>query len=292
MGLKSERVVVVTGASRGVGKGVALALAASGTTVYVTGRSRQEGQTSPLPGTIDQTAHEITARGGKGIAVACDHRDDKQIAELVEQVITEQGRLDILVNNVFHVPDDILVWKPFWERPLDSHWQSMIELGLRAHYVAAYFAAPHMIAARSGLIVNISSPGARAYLHSVIYGIGKAGTDKMVHDMGKELREYDVCATALWPGIVKTERLMPAVESGELPPDYEALKPGMEMPEFSGRLIDAIASQDDYMRFTGRSYWNSELAMELGVKDADGAQPTSYAPFLGETIAPPDAMIK
>ena len=292
MGLKSERVVIVTGASRGVGKGIALALGASGATVYVTGRARQEGQTTSLPGTIDRTADEVTARGGKGIAAFCDHGDDEQICELIQRVISEQGRLDILVNNVFQVPDDLLEWKPFWERPVNAHWDAMIGIGLRAHYVAAYHAAPHMVAARSGLIVNISSPGARAYLHSAIYGIGKAGTDKMIHDIGKELRDYDVCAVALWPGIVKTERLQPAIDADELSPEYEALKPGMETPEFSGRLIDAIASKDDYMQFAGRSYWNSELGIELGVNDADGSQPESYAPFLGEALQPPEAMIK
>lgn len=292
MALKSDRVVLVTGASRGVGKGTALALGASGATVYVSGRSRNEGETSALPGTIDATAAEINQRGGKGIAVACDHTDDDQIKALIEQVISEQGRIDILVNNVYRVPDDILDWKPFWQRPLDDHWQAMIDLGLRAHYVAAYHAAPHMVKAGSGLIVNISSPGARCYLHSVIYGLGKAAKDKMMHDMGKELREHNVAAIALWPGIVKTERLAPAIAADALPAEYEPLKPGMESPEFPGRIIDAIASLDNYMDYSGRSWWNSELGVELAVKDIDGAQPMSYAPFMGEPGVPPEAMVK
>ncbi len=292
MGLKSDRIVLVTGASRGVGKGTALALGATGAKVYVSGRSRNEGQTSALPGTIDATAEEINQRGGTGIPVACDHTDDQQIKSLIAQVIEQEGRIDILVNNVYRVPDDILEWKPFWERPLEDHWEAMIDLGLRAHYVAAFHAAPHMIKAGTGMIVNISSPGARCYLHSTIYGIGKAGTDKMMHDMGKELREYNVAALALWPGIVKTERLAPAIEADALPPEYDALKPGMESPEFPGRIIDAIAQQDNYMDYSGCSWWNSELGQKLGVKDIDGAQPMSYAPFMGEPITPPEAMVK
>lgn len=292
MALKTDRVVLVTGASRGVGKGTAVALGATGATVYVSGRSRNEGQTSALPGTIDATAEEINQRGGTGIAVACDHNDDAQIKALIDKVISEQGRIDILVNNVYRVPDDMLEWKPFWQRPLEDHWQAMIDLGLRAHYVAAFHAAPHMVEAGSGMIVNISSPGARAYLHSVIYGLGKAAKDKMMHDMGKELREYNVAALALWPGIVKTERLAPAIEADALPEDYEPLKPGMESPEFPGRIIDAIASLDNYMDYSGQSWWNSELGTALGVKDIDGAQPMSYAPFMGEPGTPPDAMVK
>jgi NAD(P)-dependent dehydrogenase (short-subunit alcohol dehydrogenase family) len=292
MSLKSNRVVLVTGASRGVGKGTALALGATGATVYVSGRSRKEGQTGALPGTIDATAAEITERGGKGIAVACDHSDDKQIEALIDHIIQEQGHLGILVNNVYQVPNDMLEWKPFWERPLDEHWQQMIDLGLRAHYVAAYHAAPHMIKAGSGMIVNISSPGARCYLHSVIYGLGKAAKDKMMHDMGKELREHNVAALAIWPGIVKTERLAPAIEADALPEEYEPLKPGMESPEFPGRIIDAIASLDNFMDYSGRSWWNSELGLALDVQDIDGAQPMSYAPFMGEPGIPPEAMVK
>lgn len=292
MSLKHDRVVLVTGASRGVGKGTALALGATGATVYVSGRSRSEGQTSALPGTIDATAEEINQRGGQGIAVECDHTDDQQIQQLVSGIIAEHGRIDILVNNVYRVPDDMLEWKPFWERPLDDHWQAMIDLGLRAHYVAAFHAAPHMVKANSGMIVNISSPGARAYLHSVIYGLGKAAKDKMMHDMGKELRPYNVAALALWPGIVKTERLAPAIKADALPPEYEALKPGMESPEYPGRIIDAIANLDNYMDYSGQSWWNSELGQSLDVQDIDGAQPMSYAPFMGEPGTPPEAMIK
>ena len=292
MNAKPKRIVLVTGASRGVGKGTALALSGSDTITYISARSRREGQLSPLPGTLDKTAEEINARGGECVAVECDHADDAQIAALIEQIIEQQGRLDILINNVYQVPDDLLEWKPFWERPVDAHWDAMINIGMRAHYVAAYHAAPHMVRQKSGMIVNISSPAARAYIHSVIYGLGKAATDKMMHDMAKELREYNVAAFALWPGIVKTERLQPAIDADVLPEEYQALKAGMESPEFTGRIVNAISESGSAMQYSGKSWWNSQLAEKLNVFDLDGTQPQSYAPFMGEPAEPPDAMIK
>ena len=292
MNRDNKRVVIVTGGSRGVGKGTALALSNSSTITYITGRSRFEGQTTQLPGTLDSTAAEINNLGGHCEIVECDHSRDDQIKQLIERVIDEQGKVDILVNNVYQVPDDLLEWKPFWERPIDEHWDSMIKVGMRSHYVSSVYTAPHMVEARSGMIVNISSPAARAYIHSVIYGIGKAGTDKMVQDMSKELAEYQVAAFGLWPGIVKTERLLPAIEADALPPEYEPLKSGMESAQLSGRIIDAIDSQKTAMNYSGRSWWNSALCKDMDVRDIDGTQPDSYAAFMGEPIEPAEAMIK
>lgn len=287
-----KRIVLVTGATRGVGKGTALALSDANTICYITGRSKQEGQTSLLPGTLDKTADEIEARGGHCVPVACDHCDDKQIESLIQQISAEQGQLDMLVNSVYQVPDDLLEWKPFWQRPINAHWDAMIGIGMRAHYVAAVHAAPIMVEQGSGMIVTISSPAARAYIHSVIYGLGKAAKDKMMHDMAKELREHQVAAFALWPGIVKTERLQPAIDAGALPAEYEPLKSGMESPEFSGRILDAIQCRGLALDYTGRSWWNAELAKQLGIADIDGSQPESYAAFMGEPGVPPEAMIK
>lgn len=292
MNKNKKRIVLVSGASRGVGKGTALALSNPDTITYITGRSLVEGQTTQLPGTLAATENQINQRGGKAISVACDHSDDSQVRRLVDQIIAEQGKLDVLVNNVYQVPDDLLEWKPFWERPVDSHWQAMIDLGVRSHYVLSHAVAPHMVKAKSGVIVNISSPAARAYIHSVIYGVGKAAKDKMMHDMGKELKEHNVAAFALWPGIVKTERLLPALEAGELPPDYEPLLSGMESAEFSGRIIDAIYKSGNAMDYSAQSWWNSAVAQQLDVFDIDGTQPDSYAPFMGEPQTPPEAMIK
>ena len=290
--MSKARVVLVTGASRGVGKGTALALASTGTELYISGRSTKEGETTPLPGNLLHTAELVTARGAHCHPVVCDHADDAQIEQLIRGIEEKHGHIDILVNNVFQVPDDIAEWQPFWERPLDVHWSAMIDVGLRAHYVAAHYAAGAMVKAGTGMIVNISSPGARNYLHSVIYGLGKAATDKMAQDMAKELQEHNVAAFSLWPGIVKTERLQPLIDAGELPENYQALEPGMESAEFTGRIIDKIYCDGSAMRFTGKSWWNQWLAETLNVKDIDGKLPAPYAPMLGEPAAPGEAMIK
>lgn len=287
MGVLDGKVALVTGASRGVGKGVALALGAEGATVYVTGRSRTEGD-APLPGTIDKTVEEIAARGGTAIAVPCDHRNDDEIASVVASIINDQGKIDILVNNVFAVPDDLIEPKPFWERPL-SHWDDMIDLGLRAHYVAAHAVAPHMVKAAGGLIVNISSPGARCYIHSAIYGIGKAGADKMAADMAKELREHGVAALSLWLGIVKTERTNLALDAA--PEAYAPLMDGLESPEYPGRIIAALYQAGQVMDRSGQAWYTSELGAELNVEDIDGRIPASYREMLGGPAEPNPAMI-
>lgn len=288
MSLTDKPVIVVTGASRGVGKGCAIALGEKmGATVYVTGRSQQDGD-APLPGTIHATADEVTKRGGTGIAMACDHRDDDQVRALFDRVIADQGRIDILVNNVFAVPDDLIEQKPFWDRPM-SHWSDMIDLGLRAHYLASACAAPHMVAQKEGLIVNISSPGARCYIHSAIYGIGKAGADKMAQDMAKELRPHNVAALSLWLGIVMTERTQEAMKAA--PEAYEALEPGLETPEYPGRIIAALAADPDLMTRSGQAWYTAELGAEYGIEDANGRIPASYRPMLGGPAEPSAAMI-
>ena len=181
-------VCVVTGASRGVGRGVALALGAAGATVYVTGRSVKEGD-SPLPGTVGQTAADVTAAGGTGFAVACDHGDDAQVAALFERVRREHGRLDILVNCAIAIPDALTVPGPFWQKPLKM--TELLDVGLRSTYVASHCAAGLLIAAR-GLVVNISSAGSRCYMHGPAYGAGKAGTDKMSFDMAHDFKPAGV----------------------------------------------------------------------------------------------------
>jgi NAD(P)-dependent dehydrogenase (short-subunit alcohol dehydrogenase family) len=158
MGLVSDRVILVTGASRGIGRGIASALAAPGTTIFVTGRTTKTG-TAPLPGTIGETAAEIGKRGGRGIAVACDHRDDAQVQLLFERIDREAGHLDLLVNNVTLIPDELVMPGPFWEKPLAM--QALLDVGLRSHYVASWHAAQRMVPRKSGLIAMISSPGAR-----------------------------------------------------------------------------------------------------------------------------------
>jgi dehydrogenase/reductase SDR family protein 1 len=259
------QIAIVTGASRGVGKGIALGLGEAGATVYVTGRSVERGA---LPGTIGETAAEVTALGGRGIAVACDHGIDVEVAALFDRVRAEQsGRLDILVNNAFAVPEGKLV-APFWELPIEQ-WDVMHRVGLRSHYVAAWHAAKTMIGQQRGLVVNVSSFGAKIQAVNVAYGVGKAGVDRMTRDMGRELKPHGVTVISLWPGIVKTERLL-------LDADRIGLDPtNGESPLLSGRAVAAIAADPAMLTKTGQPQIVAELAVEYGFTEADGTVPKS-----------------
>ncbi len=174
MGELSGKVAIVTGASRGIGKGIALALGEAGATVYVTGRTVSAGE-HPLPGTVGETAREVSNRGGRGIAVQVDHGDDTQVAALFDQVKREQGRLDILVNNAFALPDDLTEAKGFWEKPL-SNWE-MIDVGVRSNFVAAWHAAQIMVPQNSGLIVAISGYTGVAYTYGVTVSLARLDPD-------------------------------------------------------------------------------------------------------------------
>jgi dehydrogenase/reductase SDR family protein 1 len=257
-------IAIVTGASRGVGNGIALGLGEAGATVYVTGRSIERG---PLPGTVGETADAVTALGGRGIAVRCDHAIDADVEALFARVHAEQGRLDVLVNNAFAVPDGKLI-APFWEQPI-AFWDTMHTVGLRSHYVASVFAAKRMVEAKRGLIVNVSSFGAKIYAVNVAYGAGKAGVDRLSRDMGRELAPFGVTAVSLWPGIVKTERLL--LEPERL--GFDTSKG--ESAQFSGRAVAALAADPDRLTKTGQALVVAELAREYGFTDTDGTQPPS-----------------
>jgi NAD(P)-dependent dehydrogenase (short-subunit alcohol dehydrogenase family) len=268
------KVAVVTGASRGVGRGVALALGEQGATVYITGRTAKEGE-HHLPGTVFSTAKEVDARGGKGIPVVCDHRDDAAVEALFERVGSERGRLDLLVNNAFIVHPDLVRRGNFWEKPL-SMWD-MVDVGLRSHYVASVFAARIMVEQRSGLIVNTSSPGGGRYSMAVAYGVGKAGVDRLAIDMAHELRPYNVAALSLWLGLVTTEGTRAIF--ARHPERLEAAP--TESAQFTGRIIAALLADPGIMRRTGRVYIGAELAREYGVTDIDGSSPISRRAELG-----------
>ena len=259
-----DTVAIVTGASRGVGKGIALGLGEAGATVYVTGRTVEPG---PIPGTLGETVAEIDALGGRGIAVRCDHAVDADVERLFAQVQAEHGRLDVLVNNAFAIPDG-RIRGPFWELPIEQ-WDLVHTVGLRSHYVAAVHATRMMLPARRGLIVNVSSFGAKVYAVSVAYGVGKAGVDRMSRDMGRELREHGITAISLWPGIVKTERL--AIE-----PERLGYDPTLgESPQLSGRAVAALAADPKVIEKTGQALVVAELAREYGFTDLDGTVPAS-----------------
>jgi len=287
MALKQDRVVVVTGASRGAGKGIAVALGATGATVYVTGRTRHEGD-APLPGTVQATAEAVTAAGGRGIAVYCDHADDAQVAQLFEQVRREQGRLDILVNNVTVLHDALTATGPFWSKPLAL--ADLLDVGLRSHYTASWFAAPLLLANGEGLVVNTSSFGGRIYMHGPAYGAGKAGIDKMAHDMAVDFRPHRVAVIALWMGLLATERTR-RVFAAE-PEKYAGMAATAESPEFSGRVIDALARDPQLMDRSGQVWIGAELALAYGVTDFDGRQPLSPRAFFGDTTRFGDAIVE
>ncbi|MCI2416212.1 SDR family NAD(P)-dependent oxidoreductase [Saccharopolyspora sp. K220] len=266
-------VAVVTGASRGAGKGIAIALGESGATVYVTGRSQQSTD-SPHGGTIAETAALIDEAGGKGIPVAVDHGDDEAVAELFNQVRRDHGRLDILVNNAAKVSPPLP--GGFWEKPLEA--VDLIDVGLRSHYVASFHAGPLLIANGRGLIVNTGHYGSVAYFHGPAYGAQKAGADKMAADMAKELRPHNVAAVSIWMGGLDTERARAYLAS--LPPESRSTDK-RESPEFTGRVVAALYAADDFMHYSGRAMIGAELGARLGVTDIDGSAPLSLRYDLG-----------
>lgn len=274
-GILTDRVAVVTGASRGIGKGIALELGAAGATVYVTGRSDRPGR---LPGTVAGTAAEIDALGGRGVPFVCDHRDDDAVARLFETVRADHGRLDVLVNNVYNSPASARwLGKPFWEVPPRA-WDEGFDIGVRSHYAAAHFAAPLLIES-GGLIVDISSPGADRFTHNVVYGVGKAAVDRLTADMAHDLAETDVTVVSLWPGIVDTEllQLVPADSNGRrlitLPGEGTFDLAQAESPRFAGRAVVALAADPDRRARTGRAWRVADLAEAYGFTDIDGRVP-------------------
>ena len=272
-------IAVVTGASRGAGKGIALALGATGATVYVTGRTLQDGD-SDLPGSITRTAREIDERGGVGIPVACDHGDDAAVEALFERVANEHGRLDILVNNAFAIPDGITSRKPFWEKGLRQ--AGVLDVGLRSSYIASFHAAPLLINGGK-LLVNTSSFGGTCYMHGPAYGAVKAGVDKMAHDMAEDFRPFGVAAVSLWMGFLRTERTESLFEAVAADPNhpYGGFTQQAESAEFPGRVIAALAATPDRMSYSGRVLVAAEVATELGVTDISGKQPPSHREMLG-----------
>lgn len=267
----SGKVALVTGASRGVGKGIALGLGEAGATVYVTGRTVVEGQApGGIAGTIRATAEEVSRLGGEGIAVRCDHRDDEQTRAVFAQIQAEQGRLDVLVNNAWggyeHFYDGTEFWKEsgFWSMPL-ARWDAMFQAGVRAHFAASAMAVPLMIAQGGGLIVNISFFAARRDDKGVAYGAAKAADDQMAACMAHELRPHHVCAVSFYPGLVRTESVMRAAEYFDLS--------NSESPQFEGRAVAALASDPQVMRWSGQVLVAAALGLEYGFTDIDGKQP-------------------
>lgn len=273
MNALTGKVALVTGASRGVGRGIAIGLGGAGATVYVTGRTLVEGQSHlPLSGSLEIVAEEVTKAGGKGIACQCDHSDDEQTRAVVNSILQKEGTIDILVNNVWggyeHFVDGTKFWeeKGFWTMPI-QRWDACFEAGVRAHYVASALVAPTMVAKHTGLIVNITFFSAFRDNDGVAYGTAKAADVRMAACMAEDLREHGVTAVALIPGLVRTEGVLRAAEHFDLS--------NSESPTFLGRAVAALATDPQLIEKSGQWFVAAELAEEYGFKDIDGKQPKS-----------------
>ncbi len=266
MGTLEGKIAVVTGSSRGIGRGTAIALGEQGATVYVTGRTTGEGELS-----IDTTARLVDEAGGTGVAHRCDHGDDDQIAALFARVGDEHGHLDVLVNNVYKIPDPPAWGGGFWDHPV-SVWDDQVGIGLRAHYVASWHAAPLLFEAEpTPVIVNVSSPGGQSYHFSSSYGAGKAGLDRLTRDMAHELEPKGVAAVVLYPGSVSTEFIVSFAE--ERGSDLSQ----SQTPLGVGRAAAALAAADDVMDRSGSIQWVEDISAELDVLDERGELAPAYA---------------
>jgi NAD(P)-dependent dehydrogenase (short-subunit alcohol dehydrogenase family) len=289
MEILKGKVAVVTGASRGIGKGIAMVLAEYGATVYVTGRTVTPGS-HPLPGSVGETAKECDRRGaengGGGVAVQVDHADDHQIAALFAQVEREQGRLDLLVNNAFQLSEDLVEPKGFWEKPLSN--LEMMQVGLRSNYVAAWHAARIMVPQKSGLIAAICGYAGVSYTYGVVFGTVKSGVDRMARDMAVELKPHGVASISLWQGLTMTERAehnlanIPGLQGG----DATKLEDGSSV-EHPGRVLAALLADPEIMKKSGGTFITAEVAQEYGITDTDGRTIPSLRERRGSPIWQP-----
>lgn len=274
-------IALVTGATRGLGKGIAIGLGEAGATVYLTGRTLTA--TTEDLGSLEETAAAVDQAGGVAIPVQVDHSDDDQIKALFDRIQTEQdGRLDVLVNNAYAgVPALRAAYgKPFWESE-PTFWDACNQVGLRSHYVASVYAARLMVPRQRGLICTLSSWGGLSYIFGVPYGVGKAACDRMAADMAVELKPHNITSLSIWPGIVGTELMTQfAAEMGmenRSTGESEAIQGqyNWETPLLTGRVIAALAADGQVLRRTGQVQIVAELARTYGLVDADGQRPAS-----------------
>ncbi|SPM38141.1 NAD(P)-dependent dehydrogenase, short-chain alcohol dehydrogenase family, partial [Mycobacterium numidiamassiliense] len=272
----TNRIAVVTGASRGAGAGIASALGSHGYTVYLTGRTERSGE-SVLAGTIQETAEKVNAMGGKGIAVRVDHADDEQVKDFFERVGREHGKIDVLVNNAAIIRDEMMARTKFWEEPLNVI--DTLAVGLRSSYVATVFAAPLMLPQRRGLVVFTSSSGAVHYAFGPAYGVPKAGTDKMAADMAVDFKGTGIAAVSIWMGSLLTQRVREIVATS--PGKLGHIVDTAETPEFTGHVIAGLYEDPELAGLSGQVLIGAELAVKYGIKDEGERQPPSYRDLHG-----------
>lgn len=268
------QVCVVTGASRGIGRGIALQLCQAGATVYITGRHLD---------TLRVAAQDAQSRGGRCVPVVCDSSQESEVQSLFEQVDREQhGRLDVLVNNAYAGVQAIIdnVKKPFWETPA-SIWDDINNVGLRGHYFCSVYGARLMVPAGRGLIVIISSTGGLQYLFNVPYGVGKAACDRLAADCAQELRQHGVSYVSLWPGLVQTEMLTEYMKKNDNAEDPQMKQlrfhfPSAETTEMSGRCVVALATDPKILSLSGKVLPSCDLARRYGLQDVDGRPVQDY----------------
>ena len=276
-----QQVALVTGASRGAGRGIAAELGGAGSIVYVTGRSVAGGETTDnVPGTIDETAREVTARGGSGIAIRCDHTVDAEVEAVFARIVADHGRLDLLVNNVWggyeHSECKPLPMTPFWEQSL-LQWDRMFTAGVRAHVTASRLAAPLMVPHRRGLIVSTTANlDALPYLPNLFYDLSKHAVARLAWAMAQELKEHGIASVAVAPGFMRTERVTEAFRRAGALAALDGPGGPKETPVYLGRAIVALASDPQVIEKSGQLLEVGALAREYSFTDADGSQP---APF-------------
>ncbi|WP_173916787.1 SDR family NAD(P)-dependent oxidoreductase [Halobacillus sp. Marseille-Q1614] len=263
------KIALVTGASRGAGRGIAVELGKAGATVYVTGRSTRGKSTNGWPGTIDDTAEQIEAAGGKGIAVRCDHTNDSETAGVIEQIRREHGKLDILVNNIWGAHDHSIDDKPFWELSL-KNWDTMFTAGVRAQLATNHFAIPLLRENSQALIIHTTFWDEYKYTGHFYYDLAKNALTRMSYGVSIELKQDNIAVIAVSPGFMRTELVLNYHQTDE---DHwqedEDLK-HTETPYYIGRGIQALARDPEVMKKSGQIITAGDLAKEYRFTDIDG----------------------
>jgi len=279
---QNKRVILVTGASRGVGKGIAEGIARPGDFIICAARSQSKGSTVQqfgfeIQSSLDSTVEKIEERGAKGIAYCIDLNNQDEILKLAGYIKKEFGQLDLLIHSACQIHDDLVEPKPYWEKSVDL-W-SIMDVGLKSNYLLSHALTPLMIESKGKLILQISSHGAMCYMHGPIYGAQKAGIDKMAFDMAYDLKPFEICSLSLWSGIVKDEKTQKVSEMhGE---QYAEFLKGAASQEYAGLVINGLYDDAKLMSMSGKTLLAAEIGDQYGIQDIDDCTPKSDRDTLG-----------